>query len=1284
VITTANSGEPPYADQIPVAYGGSATAPGGQPDIAGPASANFQIDPILLSGTDTNVETTPGRGTFGFQGVPNTIVVTEVDQKGWVFFDDNPGTGTGSGGFQIGPGTPPLGAGSAFLTVDSQGRFGLGTAAYVGTYLQDIPDLRYSSYQQNNANTTVAASFQFDVDYDLNDASNTYQGRLVFEPYQSGTVLQNVWQEWNVLAGKWYGTRSSVIVGGASVPNPCTQAAPCTTAQILAAYPNLGVRNAPFSLVLFKAGGPWAPGFLGNVDAFKLQVNGAAITYDFEPPSDTGTFQFSQATYTVGENQATATITVTRTGSTAGTATIHYATSDGTATQGADYVATSGDVTFASGETSKTFTVSILDDGAAEPDETVTLTLSNPTYGATIGSPNPATLTITNDDCFEAAPNMVAWYAGEGNTNDIQGPTFETGAWVGTPAYGTGKVGQAFDFNGTDSYVTAPGNGSLDLTGSQMTLDGWIYPRTNTSGTFYFAKSASSDHPYVVYFSGGTIRVIVSTTGADNQEFDTLYTPPTNAWTHLALVYSNPALTFYVNGTAVFSANLTPGNLRSSTLPFAIGNRATDPGAFFNGLIDEVEVFSAALTPTEVANIYNAGIAGKCKHGLIQFSAPTYTVGEGGTNASIVVKRTDGSVGAVSAQFDTSNGTATAGSDYTAVNSFIVNFADGDTADKTVTIPITDDNIYEGDETVNLALTNATGGAQIGPQGTAVLTITDNESVPTISINNVSVGEGGGTAVFTVTQSGLSVFETTFNYATNDGTAVAPGDYATASGSGSIPAGSTTTTISVPINEDNIYENDQTFTVTLSNPANATLGANPGTGTIQDNDTPPTLAISDVTLSEGNTGTTSFIFTVTRTGPTEAPASVNFQTHDGTATIADNDYQNGSGTLNFSATDSSKQITVLVNGDSAVEPDETFTVKLSGATGSTISDDEGVGTIVNDDTSISIGVSPSSVGEDGGQELTYTFTRSPQTTGSVTINFSVGGTATFGSDYGQTGATSFSTSSGTVVIPDGQTSATITILPTVDSAVEPDETVILKVTAGSAYTVGTPDEATGTITNDDTNVTVTVSPGSVTEDGTGTMVYTFTRNPVLAGPITIGFSVGGTAAYPADYAQTGAASFTATSGSVTFADGSNTATVTVDPADDNIYESNETVILTVGTGPGYSAGSPAAATGTITDNDTAPHPDHRRSNRFRRQLRRTDEFRLHGHEERRHGAAGDGQLRYGRWNDQRGHRRGLMRLRHGLRFSERDADFCARFEFTNHHHRRLHRHGRGTERDLLC
>lgn len=282
VITTADSAEPGYAALIPVAYGGTSTPPGGQPDIAGPASANFQYTPFLLSGTDTNVETTPGRGTFGFQGVSNTVVVSPGNQNGWIFLDDLPGTGTGSGGFEPGPATPPLGTGSAFLQVDASGRHILATGGYGGTRMDDLLALLYSSYMNGNANVSASIAFQFDIDYDLNDADTVYAGRLVYEPGLLAALPQNVWQNWDARAGVWYGTRTTVIRNNVSVPQPCQMATPCTFAQVLATFPNAGVRNSPFSGLIFKAGGPVGSNFDGNVDAFTLRHNGALINYNFE------------------------------------------------------------------------------------------------------------------------------------------------------------------------------------------------------------------------------------------------------------------------------------------------------------------------------------------------------------------------------------------------------------------------------------------------------------------------------------------------------------------------------------------------------------------------------------------------------------------------------------------------------------------------------------------------------------------------------------------------------------------------------------------------------------------------------------------------------------------------------------------------------------------------------------------------------------------------------------------------------------------------------------------
>jgi hypothetical protein len=146
---------------------------------------------------------------------------------------------------------------------------------------------------------------------------------------------------------------------------------------------------------------------------------------------------------------------------------------------------------------------------------------------------------------------------------------------------------------------------------------------------------------------------------------------------------------------------------------------------------------------------------------------------------------------------------------------------------------------------------------------------------------------------------------------------------------------------------------------------------------------------------------------------------------------------------------------------------------------------------VVDEPDVTVAVSPASVLEDGPDNLVYTFTREGQTTSALTVNFTAGGTAV-ATDYALTGAATFdsNTGTGTVTIPIGSSTATLTVNPTTDITVEPDETVLISVAAGTSYDVGTPGSATGTITNDDTDVSVAVSPASTLEDGVGNLVYT--------------------------------------------------------------------------------------------------------------------------------------------------------------------------------------------------
>src|SRR5256885_2108811 len=165
-----------------------------------------------------------------------------------------------------------------------------------------------------------------------------------------------------------------------------------------------------------------------------------------------------------------------------------------------------------------------------------------------------------------------------------------------------------------------------------------------------------------------------------------------------------------------------------------------------------------------------------------------------------------------------------------------------------------------------------------------------------------------------------------------------------------IPAGSTAGTIDITVNGDTTYEANETFTVHLNSATNTSsiTGAD-GLGTITNDDNAPSFSIDNVSHNEGQSGTTSFTFTVTKTGATDLSSSVAFTTVDGSATLADNDYQLNTNTLNFAPSDTTKQITVLVNGDKTVELDEAFTVHLSSASGASINIGDGTGTITNDD-----------------------------------------------------------------------------------------------------------------------------------------------------------------------------------------------------------------------------------------------------------------------------------------------------------------------------------------------
>jgi M6 family metalloprotease-like protein len=210
----------------------------------------------------------------------------------------------------------------------------------------------------------------------------------------------------------------------------------------------------------------------------------------------------------------------------------------------------------------------------------------------------------------------------------------------------------------------------------------------------------------------------------------------------------------------------------------------------------------------------------------IRLGSAVLSVGESRPTVAITATRSGGSSGGCGASYATANGTAAAGSDYTAASGTLI-WADGDMADKSFTVSITNDALDEPNETFTATLSAPLGVATLGSPSSGTVTITDNDPTPTVGFGQASssVLESTTPATIGVSLSAASGRTVKVNYATANGTAVAGSDYTATSGTLTFAPGATSRTIAVPIADDAARESDETFRVTLAAPVNAAPGA---------------------------------------------------------------------------------------------------------------------------------------------------------------------------------------------------------------------------------------------------------------------------------------------------------------------------------------------------------------------------------------------------------------------------------------------------------------------------
>ena len=471
----------------------------------------------------------------------------------------------------------------------------------------------------------------------------------------------------------------------------------------------------------------------------------------------------------------------------------------------------------------------------------------------------------------------------------------------------------------------------------------------------------------------------------------------------------------------------------------------------------------------------------------------------------------------------------------------------------------------------------------------------------TVSIAPLSAlkpeGTGGTTGfTFTLTRGGDLGAAATIGYATS-GSGANPATAADFAG-GVLPSGTVTFApgqasldITIPVAADTISEADEGFNVNLTSPGSGLeIAAGTASGTIQNDDAILSVAAATAVRAEGQSGSTAFTFTVTRSGNTAQASTANWAvTGSGANPAAAADFPGGtlpSGTVSFAAGETSQTITVLVAGDSTVEPDEGFTVTLDNATGATIATATAAGTIQNDDASLSIAAAAAvqAEGHAGSTAFTFTVTRSGSTAQASTANWGVtgaGGSPALAADFA--GGV---LPSGTVSFAVGQTSQTITVPVAGDSVVEADEAFLISLGGPIGATIITA-SASGTILNDDASLSIVVASAMRAEGQSASTAFTFnvTRSGNTGQASTAGWSVAGSGSNPAAAADfVGGALPT---GTVSFAAGETSQTITVLVAGDSGFEPDEGFTVTLANPGSGTAIAGATASGTIQNDDTA-------------------------------------------------------------------------------------------------
>ncbi|MFD0893583.1 DUF1349 domain-containing protein [Luteolibacter ambystomatis] len=1052
------------------------------------------------------------------------------------------GTATAGGDYTALPGsvTIPAGASSADIPVTSINDSASETNETVVVTLSTNAAYLIEASPLNAATATI-------VDDDLQILTVTTSDAIATEgasPADNGTFLVTRTGDTSQDLTLYYSLAGSALQGVDYVilPGSVTIPAGQTSAAVTIAPIDDGILEDDQTVTILL-------GSLGS--NYKLGSNSTSTLTIKSNPANKPFVSVAAAEDSFGESGTAGIFRFAVSGVVTSSFTVNY-TVGGSATPGGDYNALSGTVTIPAGSGNRTVDVTVtpINDVAVEDLEDVTLTITPSASYVTWPASDHATMWLYDDE----QPTV---FVDASNTSPAEPATnskftlLRTGSTTADLVVNYTMSGTAT--NGSD-YTALSGTATIPA--GKSFVDITVTPVNDTAGEgtetiiLTLAPGAYSRSPLPATLYLGDNDTSAVTVGFNSAASTTAEGAGTvNIPVSLSAASVNPVTVNYVVGSGSTSSNNS--NTTGLNAPYWV--RMTRTGNSLAAYRSSDGVTWTQQGTTQTIGMGNTAFVGLClgsnnsaaSQATATFDNVTVTPAGGtftGTDVGYTPK--PGSWTNVSGTYTLKSQTNDI---YDSVDSFYF-----------VSTPVT------GDCTVTARVTAISGGVAWTKAGVMIRESLFDDARHGMS----SLTPGNGVA-----------FQWRAGSVTNaEGSGV---DFTLASGTLTFPAGTTTLNIPVQITDDQIVENTENVVVSLVNAGGAGLGTiTQHILAISDNDVPPaqpTVGFA-AAASSGPESNTTVNLPVALSFKPAAAVTVDYAVTGGTA-VSGTDYTLANGTLTFNAGETVKLIPVTVVDDAVIEPDRTIIVGLSNPVGADLGANVShTYTIANDDTPVvTITATDATAAESPSATDTGTFTvsRTGPTTNALTVNFTVSGTATSGTDY-----TAIGTS---VTIPAGASSAPVTITPVDNATAETSETVIVTLAASAGvYTVGSPAAATVTITDDDMPVVSIVATDNIaTETGATTGTFTVSRTGPTTNALTVNFTVSGSATSGSDYTSIGT--------SVSIPSGSASKTITLTPINDSASEGDEYVLVALSTNANYTLGAPYFDSITIEDDDFAPY-----------------------------------------------------------------------------------------------